>query len=458
LALKLYKSGVRILGTDPANIDRAEDRHKFSGMLDKHGIDQPQWSELAELEDIFEFAEEVEYPVLVRPSYVLSGAAMSVAYSREDLEIFLGKAAKISKEAPVVVSKFELGAKEIEIDAVAHNGKLVVYAIAEHIENAGVHSGDATIVLPPQKLYIETIRRIKVIVKQIAKELNISGPFNIQFLAKNNRVMVIECNLRSSRSFPFSSKVTGYNFIEIATSSMIAAGSQSKDGHKDLKLSEGRRKLLEYKDYKTLDLDHVGVKAPQFSFPRLKGADPVLGVEMASTGEVACFGDDLYEAFLKSMISVGFELPQAIRRGPKGVGMERRGIFFSIGGLDEKADLLPVAKKFAEMEFEIYATEGTADFFNQNGLKCKKLHKISTEKSPNLLEALADRKFDLIVNIPKHYSRSTVTDGYLIRRKSIDLNMPLITNVQVAGIIAEALERYGEDDLKIKDWDSYLDV
>ena len=457
LALKLYKSGVRILGTDPCDIDRAEDRHKFSGMLDKLGVDQPKWSELAELEDIFEFAEDVEYPVLVRPSYVLSGAAMSVAYSREDLETFLGKAAKISKEAPVVVSKFELGAKEIEIDAVASNGELVIYAIAEHIENAGVHSGDATIVLPPQKLYIETIRRIKVITKKIAKELRISGPFNIQFLAKSNRVMVIECNLRSSRSFPFSSKVTGYNFIEIATSSMIKAGSQSKSGHKDLKLSAGRQKLLEYKDYKTLDLDHVGVKAPQFSFPRLKGADPVLGVEMASTGEVACFGDDLYEAFLKSMISVGFDLPQAIRKGPDGVGMERRGIFFSIGGLDDKADLLPVARKFAEMEFEIYATEGTADFFNQNDVKCKKLYKISTKKDPNLLEALADRRFDLIVNIPKHYSRATVTDGYLIRRKSIDLNIPLITNVQVAGIIAEALKRYGEDDLKVEDWDYYLE-
>ena len=456
LALKLHKLGVRILGTDPRDIDRAEDRHKFSGMLDKLGVDQPQWSELAELEDIFGFAEEVGYPVLVRPSYVLSGAAMSVAYSREDLETFLGKAAKISKDAPVVVSKFELGAKEIEIDAVASEGKLVIYAIAEHIENAGVHSGDATIVLPPQKLYIETIRRIKVIAKQIAKELRISGPFNIQFLAKSNRVMVIECNLRSSRSFPFSSKVTGYNFIEIATSSMIAAGAQSIDGGLKLSLSKGRRALLEYADYKTLDLDHVGVKAPQFSFPRLKGADPVLGVEMASTGEVACFGDDLYEAFLKSMISVGFDLPQAIRKSSDGT-LERRGVFFSIGGVDNKADLLPVARKFAEMEFEIYATEGTADFFNQNGLKCKKLYKISTEKDPNLIDALTERKFDLIVNIPKHYSRTTVTDGYLIRRKSVDLNIPLITNVQVAGIVAEALKRYGEDDLKVEDWDYYFE-
>jgi len=463
LALKLYKVGVKILGTDPADIDRAEDRHKFSGMLDKLGVDQPKWMELSSMEDIFGFVEEVGYPVLVRPSYVLSGAAMSVAYSREDLERFLGKAAKISKEAPVVVSKFELGAKEIEIDAVASDGKLVIYAIAEHIENAGVHSGDATIVLPPQKLYIETIRRIKVIAKQIASELHISGPFNIQFLAKSNRVMVIECNLRSSRSFPFSSKVTGYNFIEIATAAMIAAGAKSKagkagdgaTGDRKLKLSKGRKAMLEYRDYKTLDLDHVGVKAPQFSFPRLKGADPVLGVEMASTGEVACFGDDLYEAFLKSMISVGFDLPQAIRPCCGG-GLSRRGIFFSVGGLDNKADLLPVAREFSEMEFEIYATEGTADFFNQNGVECKKLCKISTKCAPNLLDALAEKKFDLIINIPNHYSRSTVTDGYLIRRKSIDLNVPLITNVQVAGIIVEALKRYGEDDLKVKDWERYF--
>ncbi|MFA4891124.1 MAG: carbamoyl-phosphate synthase (glutamine-hydrolyzing) large subunit [Candidatus Gracilibacteria bacterium] len=476
LALKLYKFGVRILGTDPSDIDRAEDRHKFSAMLDKLGVDQPQWQELSSMEDIIGFVDEVGYPVLVRPSYVLSGAAMSVAYSREDLEIFLGKAAKISKEAPVVVSKFELGAKEIEIDAVASDGKLVIYAIAEHIENAGVHSGDATIVLPPQKLYIETIRRIKVIAKQIARELRISGPFNIQFLAKSNRVMVIECNLRSSRSFPFSSKVTGYNFIEIATSAMIKKGSCSCSGKMVLRLSAKRRASLEYKDYKTLDLDHVGVKAPQFSFPRLKGADPVLGVEMASTGEVACFGDDLYEAFLKSMISVGFDLPQAIRRvgglgrgrlaaagGPSVAGglgaaggLQRRGILFSVGGLGDKADLVPVAKKFAEMEFVIYATEGTADLFKQHDIEVKKLHKISTGKEPNLLGALAAKKFDLIINIPKHYSRSTVTDGYLIRRKSVDLNIPLITNVQVAGIIAEALKRYGEDDLKVREWGSYF--
>lgn len=435
LALKLHKAGVRILGTDPENIDRAEDRHKFSGLLDDLGIDQPKWKELAKASDVYNFVDDVKYPVLVRPSYVLSGAAMSVAYSRDELEGFLGKAAKISREAPVVVSKFELGAKEIEIDAVAYKGKLVIYAIAEHIENAGVHSGDATIVLPPQKLYIETIRRIKVITKQIAKALDISGPFNIQFLAKNNRVMVIECNLRSSRSFPFSSKVTGYNFIEIATESMLAKSTG--------RMSKASEKRLTYRNYRTLDLDHVGVKAPQFSFPRLKGADPVSGVEMASTGEVACFGDDLYEAFLKSMISVGFELP-------------KKGILFSVGGVEAKADILPAAEKFASLGFKIFATEGTCRFFEENGLKCKALHKISTGQKPSLLDGMMNKDFDLIVNIPNNYSHSSVTDGYLIRRKSVDLNIPLITNVQVVGIVAEALSRYGIEDLKVRDLDGYF--
>jgi len=457
LALKLHKRGVRILGTAPASIDRAENRHKFSEMLDKLNIDQPKWKELVDLSDVFGFADDVGYPVLVRPSYVLSGAAMSVAYTREDLEQFLAKAAKISKEAPVVISKFETGAKEIEIDAVAHNGQLVIYAISEHIENAGVHSGDATIALPPQKLYIETIRRIKVITKKIAKELNISGPFNIQFLAKNNRVMVIECNLRASRSFPLASKVTGYNFIEIATGAMLTADANKPFEAKRIgfKLSKKLTEKLNYRDYKTLDLDHVGVKAPQFSFPRLKGADPVLGVEMASTGEVATFGDDLHEAFLKSMIAVGFKLPKVAEKnaGGKEAG---GGVFFSIGGVEEKADLLPVAESFAGMGFKIYGTEGTAGFFNKNRVKCEKLYKISTEKEPNLLTALIDRKFELIINIPKHYSRSNVTDGYLIRRKSIDLNIPLITNVQVAKITAEALEEYTEKDLRIKAWKEYF--
>jgi carbamoyl-phosphate synthase large subunit len=435
LAPKLWKTGVRILGTSPKNIDRAEDRHKFSGMLDKLGIDQPEWKELAKADDVYGFVDKVGFPVLVRPSYVLSGAAMSVAYGHKELEVFLGKAVKISTEAPVVVSKFETGAKEIEVDAVAHKGRVVIYAIAEHIENAGVHSGDATIVLPPQKLYMETIRRVKVITKKIAKELDISGPFNIQFLAKSNRVMVIECNLRSSRSFPFSSKVTGYNFIEIATESMLATstGKASKRG----------KQLLEFREYKTLDLDHVGVKAPQFSFPRLKGADPVLGVEMASTGEVGCFGDDLHEAFLKSMISVGFEIP-------------KKGVLFSVGNVSDKADLLSTAKKFGEMGFDIYGTEGTADFFNSQGVQCRTLAKINSGESPNLGDAMAERKFDLIINIPKNYSRDTMTDGYMIRRKCVDLNMPLITNVQVAKILVGALEEYDLDSLAIKAVSEYF--
>ncbi|MFA6992701.1 MAG: carbamoyl-phosphate synthase (glutamine-hydrolyzing) large subunit, partial [Candidatus Gracilibacteria bacterium] len=436
LALKLHDRGIRILGTSPKDIDRAENRHKFSAMLDHLGIDQPKWQELAKLSDIYKFAENVEYPVLVRPSYVLSGAAMSVAFDKHALDLFLSKAAKISKEAPVVVSKFEVGAKEVEIDAVAYKGDLVIYAIAEHIENAGVHSGDATIVLPPQKLYIETIRRIKVIAKQIAKGLNISGPFNIQFLAKHNRVMVIECNLRASRSFPFSSKVTGHNFIEIAFESMLAATTG--------KIAKRGKELLGHRDYKTLDLDHVGVKAPQFSFPRLKGADPVLGVEMASTGEVACFGDDLYEAFLKSMISVGFEIP-------------KKGVLFSVGGAKEKGEMIAIAKKFEKMGFKIFGTEGTTDFFEKQGVKCHKLYKVSAEKNPNILDAIHHREFDLIINIPKNYARATMTDGYTIRRKSVDLNIPLITNVQVAKIMAEALSRYTIDELKVKEWSKYFE-
>ncbi len=438
LALKLDQAGVRILGTDPKNIDRAEDRHKFSAMLDKLEVDQPKWMEFSKRADAHKVVEKIgDYPVLVRPSYVLSGAAMSVAYDQESFDLFIGKAAKISKEAPVVVSKFEMGAKEIEIDAVAHKGRIVIYAISEHIENAGVHSGDATIVLPPQKLYMETIRQVKKIAKKIAKELEISGPFNIQFLAKNNRVMVIECNLRSSRSFPFASKVTGYNFIEIATESMLAksTGKVTKQG----------KELLNSRDYKTLDLDHVGVKSPQFSFPRLKGADPVLGVEMASTGEVACFGEDVYEAFLKSMISVGFEMPK------KG-----SGVLFSVGGNANKEELIPAAKTLEAMGFKIYATEGTAEFFGENGLKAEVLHKNSSDKKPTIVEAMAAGTLKLIINIPKNNNKIAVTDGYVIRRKSIDLNIPLITNVQVARIMAEAMEKYAIDDLPVVDSESYF--
>jgi carbamoyl-phosphate synthase large subunit len=427
LALKLHHAGVKILGTAAENIDRAEDRHKFSQMLDKLGVDQPKWQELTKVDQIRKFANDVGYPLLVRPSYVLSGAAMSVAYNEEALMHFLNKATRISTDAPVVVSKFETGAKEVEIDAVAMDGKVLIYAIAEHVENAGVHSGDATIVLPPQKLYIETIRRIKDITKKIAAELSITGPFNIQFLAKNNLVKVIECNLRASRSFPFSSKVTGYNFIEIATLAML------------------KKKPLEYfrsQHYNTLDLDHVGVKASQFSFSRLKGADPVLGVEMASTGEVACFGDDMYEALLKAMISTGFTIP-------------KKSILLSIGKIEDKAAFLQYAQKLVEQGYDLYATENTSRFLTENEIKNTFLYKIRSNMKPNLLDVLGQKVIDLVINIPKNYSREEVTDGYLIRRKAIDFNIPLITNLQLAQCLVEALQRYKIDDLKIKDWSEY---
>lgn len=427
LALKLHDAGIKIFGTDAENIDRAENRHMFSEMLDKLGVDQPKWKELANVEQVKKFARDVGYPVLVRPSYVLSGAAMSVAHNDDALERFLGKATRISNEAPIVVSKFETNAKEIEIDAVALDGNVLIYAIAEHIENAGVHSGDATIVLPPQKLYIETIRRVKDIAKKIAKELKITGPFNIQFLAKNNQVKVIECNLRASRSFPFSSKVTGYNFIEIATQAML------------------KTKNLAYfrtKRYQTLDLDHVGVKAPQFSFSRLKGADPVSGVEMASTGEVACFGDDMYEAFLKAMISVGFRMP-------------KKNILVSIGKIEDKAGFLGSARKLVDSGYKLFATEGTSEFLTEHGVENTMLYKIRTKQEPNLLTAITEKKIDLVINLPKSYSREEVTDGYLIRRKAIDYNIPLLTNLQVAETVVQALQMYTQDDLKIKDWSEY---
>ncbi len=352
---------------------------------------------------------------------------MSVAHNDEALLVFLSKATRISPEAPVVVSKFEQGAKEIEVDAVSLNGEILIYAIAEHIENAGVHSGDATIVLPPQKLYIETIRRIKDITKKISRELKITGPFNIQFLAKNNQIKVIECNLRASRSFPFSSKVTGYNFVEIATQAMLGAKNLA---------------YFRKQNYKTLDLDHVAVKAPQFSFSRLKGADPVLGVEMASTGEVACFGNDLYEAFLKAMISVGFTLP-------------KKRILLSIGRTEDKADFLPSARHLIDMGYELFATEGTSEFLKIQGIPNTMLHKIRSGKKPNVVDAISEKRIDLVLNIPKTYARDEITDGYLIRRKAIDYNIPLITNLQVAEVIVHALQLYKQDDLKIKSWDEY---
>ncbi|MEK9133212.1 MAG: carbamoyl-phosphate synthase (glutamine-hydrolyzing) large subunit [Patescibacteria group bacterium] len=428
LALKLHEAGVKILGTHPHNIDRAEDRNKFSALLDELKIDQPMWRELSSLSKIKQFADEAGYPLLVRPSYVLSGAAMSVAHNYDDLELYLSLATDVSPEAPVVVSKFEQGAKEIEIDAVAHKGEIIIFAISEHIENAGVHSGDATMVLPPQKLYFETVKQIKNIAAKIAKALQISGPFNMQFLAKSNQVKVIECNLRASRSFPFASKVTGHNFIEIATCAML-----------DLP------KINSFKTetFHTLDMDYVGVKAPQFSFSRLKGADPVLGVEMASTGEVACFGSDLYEALLKAMISVGFTIP-------------KKNICLTIGRIEDKADFLSSARKLHQMGYSLFATEGTSKFLYENHVPVMMLHKARSGKKPNIIDYLIEKKLDLVIDIPKTYARDEITDGYLIRRRAIDSNIPLLTNIQIARTLVEALEKYKQDDLPIKPWSEYI--
>lgn len=426
LAKKLGENGVRIFGTDPKNIDRAESRQIFSALLDELGIDQPEWKQFSSLNDAKKFANRVRYPVLIRPSYVLSGAAMAVALSEGDLENYLSKAVKISSEAPVVVSKFEVGAREIEIDAVAGNGELLIYAITEHVENAGVHSGDATIVLPPQKTYLETVRRAKQIAKQLAEKLEITGPFNIQFLAKNNDIKVIELNLRASRSFPFVSKVTGHNFIEIATRAAL--------GDIDSKTKRQQQ-------YQTLDLDFVGVKAPQFSFSRLRGADPVLSVEMASTGEVGCFGNTLEEAFLKSMMATGFRLPE-------------KNILLSIGRSADKASFLEAAEKLQAMGYRLFATEGTHDFLKDHGVKTKCLYKVSEKKSPNLLDALKDGKLDLVVNIPRSYAHENLTDGYKIRRAAIDGNIPLLTNLQVAKLIVQSLAKWREKELPISDWAS----
>ncbi len=426
LALKLKNSNIKILGTSPISIDKAENRDEFSKMLDQLNIDQPLWKDFCTEKQAITFSEKVGYPVLVRPSYVLSGAAMSVAHNEDELRGYLSKAVKISPDKPVVISKFETNAKEIEMDAVASKGDIIIYAISEHIENAGVHSGDATIVLPPQKLYLKTFKRIKKIGKQIAKSLNITGPFNIQFLAKNNEIKVIECNLRSSRSFPFASKVTGYNFIEIATKCML-----------------GKITKKQSKKYYTLELDHVGVKAAQFSFSRLKGADPVLGVEMASTGEVACFGDDLEEAFLKSLIAVGVRIP-------------KKNVLFSIGKIEDKVESLEAAKKLQDLGYKIYATKGTGKFFNDHGVEAKILYKISSKKHPNIEEYICNKKLDLIINIQKNYASKELTDGYTIRRKAVDNNISLITNIQIATLLVQSIEKYKEEDLKIKSWDEYI--
>jgi len=424
LSLKLDKAGVKILGTSVKNIDGAESRDKFSELLDQLGVDQPLWKAFTKINEAYKFADKVGYPVLVRPSYVLSGAAMRVAHTHSELEDFLGKAVRVNSEAPVVISKFEVGAREIEMDAVAHKGKLVIYAISEHVEDAGVHSGDATIVLPPQRTYLETLRRVKRIGKQIAKSLQITGPFNIQFLAKNNEIKVIECNLRASRSFPFVSKVTGHNFIELATQAMLGTVDMSKR-------------------YQTVDLDYVGVKFPQFSFPRLKGADPVLGVEMASTGEVACFGEDLEEAFLKGYLAVGYRMPE-------------KGVLLSAGTLKDKVALVEPAQKLLAMGHKLFATEGTAKTLKENGIKTAILHKVSAQKTPNIEQAFRKGEIDMAIVIPTKYAHDELTDGYRIRRMAVDRNMPLITNVQFAKTLIRALGKYKKEDLKIRDWESYV--
>ncbi|MCK4859499.1 MAG: carbamoyl-phosphate synthase large subunit, partial [Candidatus Omnitrophica bacterium] len=391
LAMRLHKQRIKVLGTSPPNIDNAEDRHKFSKLCDNLGIDQPEWIETTSIKDAERFAERVKYPVLIRPSYVLSGAAMSVAFNNKDLKKYLEKAAEVSKEHPVVISKFITNAKEIEIDAVAFDGAILIYAISEHVENAGVHSGDSTMVLPPQFTYIETIRKIKEIAKKIASALSITGPFNIQFIAKSNEIKVIECNLRSSRSFPFVSKVTKYNFIDIAVKAMLGIKKDAR--------------------YNTIDLDYVGVKAPQFSFSRLHGADPVLGVEMASTGEVACLGEDINEAFLKSLLAVGFVLP-------------KKNILLSTGPVKSKAYLLESIKKLEQMGYNLYATKRTHDFYKDNRVNTKVLYWPLEKKEPNVLTYLLERKIDLVINIPKSFEEKEMENDYLIRRKAVDFNIP----------------------------------
>ena len=424
LATRLDAQGVNILGTTAQSIDNAEDRNKFSAMLDRHGIDQPRWRELTSVEDINEFIAEVGFPVLVRPSYVLSGAAMNVCHNQEQLTRFLRLAANVSKDHPVVVSQFISGAKEIEMDAVAQNGEIVAYAISEHIEYAGVHSGDATIQFPPQKLYVETMRRIRKISRQIAEALKISGPFNIQFLAKNNDIKVIECNLRASRSFPFVSKVLKINFIDLATRVML--GLPVEKPHKN-----------------AFDLDYVGIKASQFSFSRLQGADPVLGVDMASTGEVGCIGNDSAEALIKAMISVGNRVPS-------------KGILMSTGTAKQKADMLDAAHELANRGYTIYATGGTHTYLNDNGIPAIRVYWPSqSDMQPQAIDLLHDHKVDLVVNIPKNFSDTELSNGYKIRRAAIDLNIPLLTNARLASAYIDAFTTHPLDDIEIKSWDEY---
>lgn len=422
LALKLHEHNVKILGTKAQDIDRAESRHKFSEILDKIGVDQPQWKELKNISEAKKFAQKVGYPVLIRPSYVLSGSAMNVAYNETELENYLNLASHVSKEHPVVVSKFFTNTKEIEMDAVAKKGEVVAYAISEHVENAGVHSGDATLVLPPQKTYLETVRRVKKRTRQIAKELNINGPFNIQFLAKDNMLKVIECNLRASRSFPFVSKIMNCNMIEIATKVII------NENFKVPQLS--------------LDKDYVGVKAPQFSYARLKGADPVLDVEMTSTGEVGCIGENLSEALLLAMLSTGFKTP-------------KKGILLSIGGEKNKYNMLKTVRRLNEFGLEIFATTKTSDFLTSYNIKNTKV-KNGSEKDSDASRIVKDKLADFVINIPSIENREDVTPGYLLRRTCIDYNVPLITNVQLAKTFVKAFTSVDIHKIEPKSWDEFI--
>ena len=427
LAMKLHRQSVPILGTSPVNIDRAENRGKFSAMLDKLGIDQPKWSALTSMEDVQNFIDEVGYPVLVRPSYVLSGAAMNVCHNDDELRRFLEAASEVSKEYPVVISQFMTETNEIEFDGVAQNGEIVEYGISEHVEYAGVHSGDATMTFPAQQISFATARQIKKISRAIAKELNISGPFNIQYLAKGRDVKVIECNLRASRSFPFVSKVLKRNFIETATRIMLDAPYQKPDKS-------------------AFDIDRMGVKASQFSFARLQNADPVLGVDMSSTGEVGCMGDTFEEALLNSLIATGYKIPS-----------KDKGIMLSSGGAKEKASLLDAAQALVKNGYTIYATAGTAKFLNENNVKATAVGWPDEDHKdlPNVMQMIADHKFDLIVNIPKNHTKRELTNGYRIRRGAIDHNIPLITNARLASAFIEAFCTLSQDQLQIKSWQEY---
>ena len=424
LAMYLDEQNVPILGTQAKDIDHAEDRAKFSQMLNELGINQPEWSALKSMDDIDEFVKRVGFPVLVRPSYVLSGAAMNVCSNEEELHRFLQLAANVSEDHPVVVSKFIEHAKEIDFDAVARNGEVMAYAISEHIEFAGVHSGDATLQLPPQKLYVETVRRIKRVSRKIAAALHINGPFNIQFMARENDILVIECNLRSSRSFPFVSKVLKLNFIELATKIMLGVPVE--------------------KPAKSLfDLDYVGIKASQFSFNRLQKADPVLGVDMSSTGEVGCLGDDTNQALLKAELAVGQRIP-------------KHTVLLSTGGAKQKAEMLDAAKCLVNHGYELFATPGTSRYLSENGVANTLVYWPSeSDKQPQALQMLHEKKIDMVVNIPKDLTAGELTNGYKIRRAAIDLNVPLITNSRLASAFINAFTTLSLDDIDIKAWGEY---